>query len=117
MDTDGKRLHVKFLGCEHWFIYIRTSQLKDHYISVDQARYATPVVVNCLDTDTIKWNTKFHKTTLPHDIIFTKEDASTSDEHMEVLSTEYTIQCRACVGPLLYLLYTIVDLCFVVHNL
>ena len=59
---------------------IRISQLKDHYISVDQARYATYVVEIYLDTDTIKENTNFHKTTLPPDMIFTKEYAYTSDE-------------------------------------
>ena len=36
--------HVKFLGFAHWFISIRISQLKDHSISVDQARYDTSIV-------------------------------------------------------------------------
>ena len=57
----------------------RISQLKDYYISVDQARCATSVVVKYLETDTIKFNSMFHKTNLPHDIIFTKEYASISD--------------------------------------
>ena len=54
VDTLGKRLHMKFLGYAHWFIYIRISQLKDHSISVDQDRYITYVVPNYLDTVTIK---------------------------------------------------------------
>ena len=41
VDTLGKIFHVKFLGFENWFMSIRISQLKDHSISVDQARYAT----------------------------------------------------------------------------
>ena len=44
MDTLGKRFHVNFLGYAHWFMSIRISQMKDHSISVDQARYATSVV-------------------------------------------------------------------------
>ena len=52
---------------------------------MDQDRYATYVVAKYLDTSTIKESSKFHKTTLPHYIIFTKEDASTSDEQVEVL--------------------------------
>ena len=36
VDTLGKRFHVNFLGFAHWFMSIRISQLKDHYISVDQ---------------------------------------------------------------------------------
>ena len=46
VDTLGKRFHVNFLGYSHWFTSIRISQLKDHSISVDQARYATSVVEN-----------------------------------------------------------------------
>ena len=44
IDTLGKRFHVNFLGFAHWFMSIRISQLKDHSISVDQARYATSIV-------------------------------------------------------------------------
>ena len=51
---------------------IRISQLKDHSISVDQARYATSIVAKYLDTDTVKVSNKFYKTTLPADMIFTK---------------------------------------------
>ena len=67
---------------------IRILQLKYHSILVDQACYDTSVVAKYLDTATIKDNSKFHKTTLPHDIIFTKADASTSCEKVEVLSIE-----------------------------
>ena len=31
-DTLEKRFHVNFLGYTHWFMSIRISQLKDHYI-------------------------------------------------------------------------------------
>ena len=84
--TLGNIFHVKFLVYAHWFISICISQLKDHYISVYQARYATYVVANYLDNDTIKENSKFHNTTLPYDIICTKEDAYIIDEQVEVLS-------------------------------
>ena len=65
---------------------IRISQLKDNYISVDQARYATSIVANYLDTATVKVSNKFYKTTLPAYMIFTKEDVSTSDEKVERLT-------------------------------
>ena len=71
-DTLGKRFHVNFLGFAHWFMSIRISQMRDHYISVDQARYATSIVSKYLDTATVKLSTKFYKTTLPADMIFTK---------------------------------------------
>ena len=58
---------------------IRISQLKDHAISVEQDRYATSIVAKYLDTATVKVSTKFYKTTLLADMIFTKEYVSTSD--------------------------------------
>ena len=88
MDTVGNIFHVKFLWYAHCFISVDISQLKDRSIPMDQARYATSVVEKYLDTDTIKWNSKFHNTTLPHDIIFSKEHASVSDVQVQVLSIE-----------------------------
>ena len=56
MDTLGKIFHVKLLEFAHWFMSIRISQLKDHYISVDQDSYATYIVEKYLDNDTIHEN-------------------------------------------------------------
>ena len=95
---------------------IRISQLKDHSISVDQARYATSIVAKYLDTDTVKVSKTFCKTALPADMIFTKEDGYTSDEKIEKLTREYNIHYRACIGSLIYLLSTRVDLSFAVHK-
>ena len=53
--------------------------MKDHYISVDQARYSTYIAAKYLDTDTVNTGTKFYKTNLPSDMIFTKADTSTID--------------------------------------
>ena len=117
VDTLGKRFHVKFLGYAHWFMSIRIYQLKYHYISVDQARYATSIVAKYLDTAIVKVRTKFYKTTFPADMIFTKEDLSTSDEQVEKLTREYNIHYRDCIGSLIYLLSTRVDLSFAVHKL
>ena len=96
---------------------IRISQLKDHSISVDQARYATSIVAEYLDTATVKVSNKFYKTTLPSEMIFTKQDVSTSDEQVERLTREYNIHYRDYIGSLIYLLSTRVDLSFAVHKL
>ena len=50
-------------------------------------------------------------------MIFTKEDVSTSDEQIEMLTREYNIHYRACIGSLIYLLSTRVDLSFAVQKL
>ena len=72
--------------------------MKDHYIPVDKARYATSVVTKYLDTAIVKEITRFYKTTFPYDIIFTKFDESTSDEQVKKLTRELNIQYRACIG-------------------
>ena len=72
MDTLGKRLHVNFLGCAYWLMSIIISLMKDHSISVYQARYATSIVAKYLDTATVEVSTKFYNTTLPSEMIFTK---------------------------------------------
>ena len=39
-----KTFHVNLLGYAHWFMSIIISQMKDHSISVDEARYANSTV-------------------------------------------------------------------------
>ena len=85
LDTLIKLFHVNFLGYAHQFIYISISQLKDHSILVYQSRYSTSVVENYLYTSTIKENSRFNNTILPHDMIFTKEYNYISDKQVEVL--------------------------------
>ena len=60
--------------------------MKDHSISLDQAIYDISIVDKCLDTSTVNKSTKFYNTTLPFYIIFTKADASTSDDQVEKLT-------------------------------
>ena len=74
--------------------------------------YATSIVAKYLDTVTVKVSKTFYETTFPADIIFTKEYVSTSDEQVEKLNREYNIHYRACIGSLIYLLSTRVDLIF-----
>ena len=112
MDTLSNIFHVKLLVFVHLFISIRISQLKYRLISGNQARYDTSVIAKYLDTITVKTSTKFYKTALPSDIIFTKADASTNDELVEKLTREFNIHYRTCIGSLIYLLSTEVDMIF-----
>ena len=63
---------MDFLGYAHWFMSTIISQLKDHSISMDQARYATYIVEKYLDTAIVKVSNKFYKTKMPADMLFTK---------------------------------------------
>ena len=96
---------------------INISQLTDHSISVDQARYATSLVEQYLDTVTIKENPNFHKATSTRNMVFTNKYALTSDEQMELLYIENNIYYCACVGSLILFFSSRVYLCFAVHNL
>ena len=98
-------------------MFIGISKLEDHSISVDQARCDSSIVEKYLDSATIKETSKLYKTTLTHDMIFTKEYDSTSDKQVELISREYNIHYIDFVGSLIYLLYKRMDLCFAVQNL
>ena len=50
-------------------------------------------------------------------MIFTKADASTSDEQVEKLTMELKIHYKDCIVSLIYLVCTRVDLSFAVHKL
>ena len=82
VDNLGKILHVNLLGYAHWFMSIRISQIKYHFISVYQARYSTFSISKYLDTAKVKTSTKFYNTRLPYDMISTKVYASTSYEQV-----------------------------------
>ena len=90
--------------------------MKDHSISVDQAIYDTSIVAKYLDTVTVKASTNSYNTTLPSDMIFTKDDTYTSYEQAEKLTRELDIHYRSCICSLIYLLSTIVDLSFEVKS-
>ena len=108
---------MNFLGYSHWFMSILISKLKDYFISVDQDRYSTSIVAKYLDTAIVKVIKTFYKTTFPADMIFTTEDVSTRDEQVEKLTREYNIHYRACMGSLIYLFSTRLELSFAVHKL
>ena len=63
-----------------------------------------------LDIATFKKSKNIYKTTLPSDMIFAKDDVSTSDDQVEKLSREFKIHYRACIVSLIYLLSTIIVL-------
>ena len=108
---------MNFLGYAHWFMSIIISQIKDHSISVDQARYATSIVAKYLDNATVKASKYIYKTNFPSDMILKKYDTSTSDEQVDKLTREFNIHYRALIGSFIYLLSTRVYLSFVVHKL
>ena len=76
---------------------IRIYQMKEHYISVDKARYAIYIVAEYLDTATVYASKNVYNTTFPYNMIFTKYDASTSDDQVDKLTRELNIHYRAFI--------------------
>ena len=91
LETLGRIFQMSFLVFLYWFMSIIISQLEYHSISVDQAIYSTSAVDKHLDISKFKKSAKFYKTTFPSDMIFTKDDVSTSDDSVEKLSREFNI--------------------------
>ena len=60
---------------------------------------------------------KFYNNTLPYDMIFTKENASTIDYQVKKLTREFNNYYRVCIWSLIYFLSTRVDLSFSLHKL
>ena len=77
---------MNFLGYVHWFMSITISQMKDHFISVDQDRCYTSIVAKFLGNAPVKSSKTFYKTILPSDMIFTKNYTSNSDKQVEKLT-------------------------------
>ena len=71
--------------------------MRDHSISVDQARYANFIADKYLDTGTFNTSKRFYKTTFPSYMKFTKADISTSDEQVDNLTREFNIYYRDCI--------------------
>ena len=82
LDTLGKRFHVNFLVYAYWFMSIIIYQMMCHFISVDRDRYANSIVAKYLDNTTVKKSKTFYRNTFPSDMIFTKADASITDENV-----------------------------------
>ena len=72
---------------------------------------------NYLYTAIVKKSKNIYKIAFPSDMIFTKDDASISDDQVEKLSKWFNIHYRAFIGSLKYLLSTRVDFIFAVHKL
>ena len=70
---------------------IRMTHIKDHYISIDQSKYAISVVEKYFDPATVKSSTNFYMTTFTYGMISTKADSSTSDDRVDKFSREVQI--------------------------
>ena len=117
VDALGKRFNVTFLGHAHWLIIIRITQNVDVSVSADQSRYFLAIVNKYLSHAMVRAIDKHHNRFLPCDMIFKKGDASEIGVQVEDLMRKYNVYYRACIGALIYLMATRIDISFPVSKL
>ncbi len=110
----GKRFNLELLGQAHWYLGTRINQLSNFDIELDQSRYCLSVVKKYLETAGCAKNNRPHPTPLPLDFIPTSDDCSVDEITAELLKTEYNIDFASCVGSLIYLEMTHVDISYAV---
>ena len=96
---------------------IRITQNADFSVCADQSRYCLAIVNKYLNHATVPASEKRHDRFLPCDMTFTKKDASENDVQVKELMRKFNLHYRACIGALIYLTATRVDISFPVSKL
>jgi len=87
------------------------------YATLDQARYCKSVINRFLEIAGAKKKPRFHNTILPAEFVPSAEDCSKDEETAKNLQVKYGIDLTSCVGALLYLSYTRLDITYAVMKL
>jgi hypothetical protein len=116
-DALSARFDLEKLGQAHWYLATRITQHANFDVSIDQSRYCLSLVKKYLDGAGCKNVSRYHATPLPLDFIPTSDDNSKSEEDMLKLQEEYKLDFASCVGALIYLALTRVDIAHAVNKL
>jgi hypothetical protein len=113
----SERFNLQLLGQAHWYLGTRINQLSNFDIELDQSRYCLSIVKKYLESAGCAKNIRHHTTPLPLDFIPTSDDCSVDEREAELLQTEYNIDFASCVGSLIYLGMTRVDISYAVNKM
>ncbi len=86
-------------------------------MELDQSRYCLSLIKKYLDAAGCKKVVHYHNTPLPLDFIPTLDDCSLDEVAAEHLSVEYNINYASCIGSLIYLTMTRIDITHAVNKL
>jgi hypothetical protein len=112
-----QRFNLELLGQAHWCLATRINQLSNYDIELDQSRYSQSIVKKYLETAGTKKVVTVHSTPLPSDFIPSVVDCSVDESLSQQLAVEYNIDYASCIGSLIYLGMTRVDIIFAVNKL
>jgi hypothetical protein len=113
----GKRFKLELLGQAHWYLGTRIHQLANFDIELDQNRYCASIVKKYLDQAGAPKNIRQHDTPLSIDFIPTSDDCSATDEDATKLGIMYNIDFASCIGSLIYLGMTRMDITYAINKL
>jgi len=112
-----KRFNLELMGFAHWYLATRINQLANFDIELDQSRYCQSIVKKYLETAGTKKVLAVHTTPLPSNFIPSAADCSVNEVASMQLAEEYNIDYASCVGSLIYLGMTRVDIVYAVNKL
>jgi hypothetical protein len=113
----AERFNLETKGQAHCYLATCIMQLACFDIILDQTRYCKSILRRYSDTVGCKDITRRHTTPLPSNFVPTLEDCSETEEKAMVLSEEYKLDFASCIGSLIYLSKTRVDITFTVNKL
>jgi transposase InsO family protein len=111
------RFDLTLMGQAHWYLSTRIIQAANFDISLDQSRYCLSIVRKYLDTIGCANVVREHTTPFPLDFIPTADDNSVDETAAEVLSSEYNLDFASCVGALIYLALSRIDIIHAVNKM
>jgi len=111
------RFDLTLMGQAHWYLSTRITQHANFDITLDQSRYCLSIVRRYLDTVGCPNVVREHTTPLPLEFIPTADDNSPNEAAAGELSNEFNLDFGSCVGALIYLALTRVDICHAVNKL
>jgi hypothetical protein len=112
-----QRFNLELMGQAHWYLATRISQLSNYDVELDQSRYCLSLIKKYLDAAGCKKVVHHHNTPLPLGFIPTLDDCSLDEVAAEHLSVEYNVNYASCIGSLIYLTMTRMDITHAVNKL
>ena len=111
------RFDLTLMGQAHWYLSTRITQHANFDITLDQSRYCLSIIRRYLDTVGCANVTREHSTPLPLDFIPSADDNSVDETAAGVLSSEFNLDFASCVGALIYLALSRLDISHAVNKL
>jgi transposase InsO family protein len=111
------RFDLTLMGQAHWYLSTRITQSANFNITLDQSRYCLSIIRRYLDTVGCANVSREHTTPLPLEFVPTADDNSVDEAAAEALSNEFNLDVASCVGALIYLALTRVDISHAVNKM